>query len=193
MLLVDLSRGVTAEIGLTGSWQAALSVRFRPATELELTRQDATEALLKAERGTKYSALNAALIRAKASHVEAALIARAGRVLSTLEVAKPCDLPTLRKKLRWRNVTEPGPGAAEVVAACCDRDGCTVGAPRDGEVCEIVAGAVQEAMQAHCSLAPKGGEAALDRWLFEQLSEAIILGFGAWSGNRFWIAAAWCC
>ena len=94
-----------AEVSMGEGWEATLTVRCRKANERELTRQDGTEALLKAESGTKYSALQAAIVRAKASNVEAALIARATKKLSTLEVAKPCDLATLKKKLRWKNVT----------------------------------------------------------------------------------------
>eukprot|EP01052_Picozoa_sp_SAG31_P003636 SAG31_NODE_142_length_22669_cov_18.630040_11_plen_181_part_00 len=122
-------------------------------------------------QGTKYSALNAAIVRAKASHVEAALIARATKKLGTLEVAKPCDLQTCKKTVKWKNVTVGNGGPIE---NCCDMPGCTIGAKRDGELCEIQGGMVQEALAAFCMAAPADNA---DRWLFEQLSEAIVKGF----------------
>ena len=42
-------------------------------------------------------------------------------------------------------------------------------------MCDIEAGAVQEALHA-CALAPQDGSIELDKWLFKQLSESIILG-----------------
>ena len=170
--LVDLATKTAAEVRIREGWDAKLTVQLRKATEIELTRQDGTEALLKAERGTKYSALNAAIIRAKASRVEAALIARAAKKLNTLEVAKPCDLATLKKILKWKNVTE---GSGGPIIEQCELEGCEVGASREGEVCDIEAGAVQEALHA-CALAPQDGSIELDKWLFKQLSESIILG-----------------
>ena len=169
--LVDLEREVAAEVSMGEGWEATLTVRCRKANERELTRQDGTEALLKAESGTKYSALQAAIVRAKASNVEAALIARATKKLSTLEVAKPCDLATLKKKLRWKNVTV---GEGEAVEQACELEGCEVGAAREGEVCDIEGGMVQEALLA-CAAAPKDGR-DLSKWLFKELSDAIIAG-----------------
>eukprot|EP01052_Picozoa_sp_SAG31_P003637 SAG31_NODE_142_length_22669_cov_18.630040_12_plen_312_part_00 len=48
--LTNLSTSTTCEISLGGGWEATLVVRSRKATELEMTRQDGTEALLKAEK-----------------------------------------------------------------------------------------------------------------------------------------------
>eukprot|EP01043_Picozoa_sp_COSAG02_P026903 COSAG02_NODE_1563_length_11913_cov_6.216438_7_plen_859_part_00 len=170
--LVDLAKETAAEVRMGEGWDAKLTVVLRKATEIELTRQDGTEALLKAEKGTKYSALNAAIIRAKASHVEAGLIARSTKRLSTLEVAKPCDSFTLKKTLKWKNVTE---GSGDSIIEQCNLEGCQVGASRDGELCDIEPGAVQEAL-CECSLAPQDGSIELDKWLFKQLSESILLG-----------------
>jgi len=170
--LVDLAKETAAEVSMGEGWEAKLAVKLRKATEIELTRQDGTEALLKAERGTKYSALNAAIIRAKATHVEAGLIARASKKLSTLEVAKPCDSATLKKILKWKKVTQ---GTGDSIISDCELDGCEVGAPREGEVCDIEGGAVQEALST-CALAPQDGSIELDKWLFKQLSETILLG-----------------
>jgi len=170
--LVDLAKEIAAEVRMGEGWDAKLTVKLRKATEIELTRQDGTEALLKAEKGTKYSALNAAIIRAKASHVEAGLIARATKKLSTLEVAKPCDSATLKKILKWKNVTK---GDGDSIIQSCELEGCLVGAPREGEVCDIEPGAVQEALS-ECSLAPQDGSIELDKWLFKQLSDSIMLG-----------------
>jgi hypothetical protein len=111
-------------------WDVSLLVRCRPATEIELTRQEVVEALQKAMAGTKYSYLLATIVRAKASHVPAAMIASAQARLKTLEVAKPCDEKALRRKLRWGAVTRGGGEATEV---CCARPGCEVGAQHEGE------------------------------------------------------------
>ena len=93
--------------------------------------------------------------------------------LAGLEVAKPCDAATLKKKLSWKNVTV-GPG--DPVETACELDGCEVGKPGEEEVCDIEGDMVQEALEQGCPLAPKDGPIPLDKWLFNQLAEAIFLG-----------------
>ena len=84
---MDLKTGEAAAVSIGQGWQASITVECRRATELEMKRQDGTEALMKAERGTKFSALHAALIRGRASHVEAALLERCEKKKMQLEVA----------------------------------------------------------------------------------------------------------
>jgi hypothetical protein len=65
--------------------------------------------------------------------------------------------------------------SGDPVETKCELEGCEVGKPGEGEVCDIEGGMVQEALAA-CALAPKDGSIELDKWLFNQLSEAIFLG-----------------
>jgi hypothetical protein len=121
LTVVDLASSCAAEVILRAGWEARLEMVCRKATETELTRQDGIESLLKAVEGTKYSYLLAMIIKAKASHVPAALIARAQTRLKGLEVAKPCeDVKTLKKKLSWGKVTQ---GEGEATESCCKLEG----------------------------------------------------------------------
>ena len=85
------------------------------------------------------------------------------------------DAETMKKALRWKKVTTPPADRLHEVEEHCPRPGCVVGAPRPGEFCEIVGGAVAEALDG-CDFpgAPMGKRA--DQWLFKKMVEAILLG-----------------
>ena len=168
--LVDCATGDATDVSLSEGWTATLTLTCRKATAVELQRQDGTEALLRAEKGSKYSALLAQLIRARANHVEYALIDRAEKKLKQLKVVAPSS-DLMKKVLKWSKVTT---GDGEAIETSCELEGCAVGAEREGEVCMIEERTMNEALE-NCDLAPKDGT-RLDKWMFQRMAEAMLLG-----------------
>ena len=86
VLLIDASSALAAEVSIGDSWQAVLSMVVRAATAAELKKQDAVDALLKAEQSsTKYSTLSAQIRRGRARGVETLVLERATAKLKTLD------------------------------------------------------------------------------------------------------------
>lgn len=172
--LVDTESQIATVVRISDGWQASLEVECRKATEIEIKRQKGSRQLIKATNGSKYSYLNGQIVRAKASHVEMALIEKAVAKLKTLQVSAP-DVSKLKKALKWDKTTT---GASDYIPTEeCTIDGCVIGAPRVGEVLDIEGGGIELAL-AGCAKAQKaignGSGTAADEWLFKQIAKAVF-------------------
>ena len=191
-LVVDRKLKLAAEVRIAPGAHATAQVAVRPAKEAELRKAEATEDLLEAETGTKYSWLHACIVKARARGAEAVLLDRASGKLKTLQVSAP-DLGKMTKALRWQLVTTPA-DPADVVRSVCEREGCKVDAPLEGELMEIVGDGVGAAlgMLLPAQMAPTDGT-PWDQWLFTKLTAASLRAQadgGVWRSGKHVIFSA---
>jgi hypothetical protein len=114
--LVDTKLGVATDVRVSEGWKAELVVVCRKATTIEIQRHKAMRTLLKAEKGSKFSYLHAQIIRARAAHVELALLERASTKLKELKVVAP-NAAKLKKAFVWAKTTQ-APDATTTETRC---------------------------------------------------------------------------
>lgn len=165
--------GVVAEVTISRDFHAEMSIGIRAARKKELTRLAQQQALVSAMEQKKYASLLAQITRSKLRKVETAIIDEASRLLKSLGPAEGAFLTheQLAKLMRWRRVTAPEGAGGDVAVRCAASASCPCnrGFAREGEVCSVTAGSVQEALGA---LAPPSVPA--DRWLFQALVRAAL-------------------
>jgi len=192
VIVVDRKLKLAAEVRIAPGAHATAQVAVRAAKEAELRKAEATEDLLEAETGTKFSWLHACIVKARARGAEAVLLDRASGKLKTLQVSAP-DLGKMTKALRWQLVTTPA-DAADAAKCVCEREGCAVDAPLDGEVMELVGDGVGAAlgMLLPAQMAPSDGT-PWDQWLFAKLTAASLRAQadgGVWRSGKHVIFSA---
>lgn len=165
--------GSVIEAALTNGPLADMVVVVRRATKKELGRLGQKEALLQAMETKKYSSLLAQITRSKMRKVEAALIEQATRLLKSIRPVDGSFLThkELGKLMRWKRVTSPADGTSDLAQPCSLSDSCpcNAGFAEEGEVCNVINGAVQQALD---GVAPS--DVPADKWLFQALVSAAL-------------------
>jgi len=165
--------GVVAEVVVSDGLQADMSISIRAAKKKELTKLAQEQALQSAMERQNYSSLLAQIARSKMRKVESAQIENAERLLRSLKLPEGKFLAhtQLRKFMKWKSVTGPCDDASDIVLACSGGSmcPCNSGQAQDGEVCSIVGGAVNRALE---GVAP--ASTATDEWLFKALVQAAL-------------------
>lgn len=151
---------------------AEMSLTVQKAKKKELARLAQERALLTAMEKKKYSTLLAQITKSKMRRVGTTLIDEARTLLRSLAPAEGSvmDHVQIKKAMKWKKVTTPT-SSADIVEDCPDNCSCPCnqGYAQEGEICDILDGTVQAALE---GLVPPDVEA--DEWLFKALVKAAL-------------------
>eukprot|EP00933_Yihiella_yeosuensis_P040093 TRINITY_DN34312_c0_g1_i1.p1 TRINITY_DN34312_c0_g1~~TRINITY_DN34312_c0_g1_i1.p1 ORF type:complete len:572 (-),score=105.21 TRINITY_DN34312_c0_g1_i1:96-1811(-) len=165
--------GTVVEATVSSGFSAVMTVTVRPAKKKELARLAQEQALVSAMERGKYSSLLAQVARSKMRKVPAILIEQANRMLKSIGPTEGTFLThaELAKLMKWKKVTSPANGSSDEIVPCCASSDCScnAGQAQDGEICDVINGVVQQALD---GVAPSDKPA--DEWLFKALVKAAL-------------------
>lgn len=164
--------GTVVDVSISDGHEAAILVKIRQAKKKELTMLAQQQALKNAMERGRYGSLLAQISRSKSRKVEAALIDEASRVLKSIQPKEGSFMThkELGHLMRWSKATSPD-GSHEVVQSCenCEDCPCNKGFASPGELCDVIGGAVSDALD---GIAPN--HISADEWLFKALVRAAL-------------------